>query len=205
MVRTKSAISAVIERQGRETDGRKERSRASRTKILLALMELIAAGDINPSAAKIAERAGVGLRSVFRHYEDKDSLYLEMHQIHVDAYGPEFREPYQSSDWHEQVIELIRRWARVNEAIAPFRISLSVGRYNSKVLAKNYRELLKIERSLLDEILPEEINKDKRVRQSIALLAGFDTWRFFRQDEELSPRKTVETIEALVRDLFARL
>ncbi|MEO1488208.1 MAG: hypothetical protein AAFR88_02065, partial [Pseudomonadota bacterium] len=51
MVRTKSAISAVIERQGRETDGRKERSRASRTKILLALMELIAAGDINPSAA----------------------------------------------------------------------------------------------------------------------------------------------------------
>ena len=57
-----------------QPDGRRQRSQRSREKILKAYWELMLNGDMNPSAATIAKHAGVGLRSVFRHFEDLDTL-----------------------------------------------------------------------------------------------------------------------------------
>ena len=59
-------------------DGRRERSRSSRSKIVAAMLDLVGKGDVAPSAARVAEVAGVGLRSVFRHFDDMDELYREM-------------------------------------------------------------------------------------------------------------------------------
>ncbi|PNB35794.1 TetR family transcriptional regulator, partial [Pseudomonas sp. FW305-130] len=36
------------------------------------MLDLVGKGDIAPSAARVAETAGVGLRSVFRHFADMD-------------------------------------------------------------------------------------------------------------------------------------
>ena len=44
------------------TDGRRERSRSSRSKIVAAMLDLVGKGDVAPSAARVAEVAGVGLR-----------------------------------------------------------------------------------------------------------------------------------------------
>ena len=59
-----------------QPDGRRQRSQRSREKILKACWELMLNGDMKPSAAAIAEHAGVGLRSVFRHFEDLDTCLL---------------------------------------------------------------------------------------------------------------------------------
>ena len=42
------------------------------------MLELVRAGAISPNAEEVAERAGVGLRTVFRRFDDMDSLYREM-------------------------------------------------------------------------------------------------------------------------------
>ena len=67
MIKSKSA--------GRATDGRLLRSERSRELIADALYELLQEGDIEPSAQKIADRAGVGIRTVFRLFSDMDALY----------------------------------------------------------------------------------------------------------------------------------
>src|SRR3546814_18346240 len=59
-------------------DGRRERGRSSHRRIVEAMMELIAQGDLSPSAARVAEEAGIGLRTVFRHFDDMDALYAEI-------------------------------------------------------------------------------------------------------------------------------
>ena len=59
-------------------DGRRLRSERNKQKIVTAMMELVREGDYDPSVASIAERAGVGLRTVFRHFDDVDTLYREM-------------------------------------------------------------------------------------------------------------------------------
>ncbi|MBP6689360.1 MAG: hypothetical protein KA153_05180, partial [Hyphomonadaceae bacterium] len=49
-----------------EVDGRRQRSDASRRKIAQAMLELLREGEPDPSADLVAERAGVGRRTVFR-------------------------------------------------------------------------------------------------------------------------------------------
>ena len=42
------------------------------------MLELVAQGNLEPSADQIADIAKVGRRSVFRHFKDMDTLYREM-------------------------------------------------------------------------------------------------------------------------------
>ena len=71
--------SAVRQVDGR---GRRQRSLDSRARIVAAMLQLVRAGDVSPSAEQVAARAGVGLRSVFRHVKDMDAaLYREMADV----------------------------------------------------------------------------------------------------------------------------
>ena len=61
-----------------EVDGRRRRSLDSRARIVAAMLELVRLGNASPNAVEVAARAGVGLRSVFRHFKDMESLYVEI-------------------------------------------------------------------------------------------------------------------------------
>ena len=55
-------------------DGRLLRSERSRQLIITAIIELIDEGHLIPTAQQVAHRADVGIRSVFRHFDDMDSI-----------------------------------------------------------------------------------------------------------------------------------
>ncbi|MEM6961721.1 MAG: hypothetical protein AAF550_08275, partial [Myxococcota bacterium] len=55
-------------------DGRNLRAERSRAAVANAALDLIRAGNPRPTAAEIAEEAGVSLRLVFHHYKDVDAL-----------------------------------------------------------------------------------------------------------------------------------
>ena len=205
MGRQKAALQDAIGRGGPHPDGRRERSRSSRRRIIEAMMDLIAAGDVNPSAAKVAEQAGVGLRTVFRHFDDKDSIYREIDELLWQAYGPAFEAPFQSETWQAKLLELIARRARMYEEIAPFRIASSLQRYSSPALMETYRFLLRKERENLNRILPEPILQDEHRARAILLAVSFDSWRLFRQDEGLTREKTVEVLQQLLRDILDQI
>ena len=59
-------------------DGRVRRGVRSREAIVAALMELVGRGVLQPTMQEIAERAGVGVRSVFRHFSEMETLYRAM-------------------------------------------------------------------------------------------------------------------------------
>ena len=186
-------------------DGRRQRSQASRTKIVTAFMELIESGDPSPSAARVAERAGVGLRSVFRHFDDMDSLYAEIDNSLNSQWAHILEKPYQSGDWQGKLIELIERRAKVNEATYPYRIMISIARFRSELLMSNYKRLLKYEKDVLNAILPKSIQKDKQRSRAILLATSFDSWRLFRQDEGMSYKRVVATMSQMVRDVVAQI
>ena len=184
------------------TDGRRARSVVSRTKIIQAMVELVAAGDPDPSAAAVADKAGVGLRSVFRHFEDKDAIFHAIDDLLVAAYQPLLDAPYRSKDWNGQLFELIDRRCAINEASAVFRISAVMQRYRSHFVAEKYRRLYAGEKRMLDAILPSELQSSTRPGRAILLACSFDSWRLLRQDESLSPEQTVIAIKELVGDIM---
>ena len=205
MARLAAVTRGDVARDKPHPDGRKQRSRESRAKIVTAFMELIESGDPSPSAARVAERAGVGLRSVFRHFDDMDSLYAEIDNILNTEWAHVLEKPYRSGDWQEQLIELIERRAKVNEATYPYRIMTSIARFRSELLMSNYKRLLKYEKDALNAILPKSVQNDKQRSRAILLATSFDSWRLFRQDEGMSNKRVIATMSQMIRDLVAQI
>lgn len=55
-------------------DGRRERRERNRDAVIEAVLEIIAGGDLEPTVADVAARAGVSARSIFRYFDDIDDL-----------------------------------------------------------------------------------------------------------------------------------
>jgi len=123
-------------------DGRRERSRSSRSKIVAALLDLVGKGDVAPSAARVAEVAGVGLRSVFRHFDDMDELYREMGEVIEAQVMPIILQPPSGTTWREKLFDIADRRAMVFETILPYRISANLKRFQSPYLMQDYRRML---------------------------------------------------------------
>ena len=66
-------------RDGRRSgvDRRRLRTERGRELVVTALLEFFDEGESQPGAARIAERAGVSERSVFRYFDDLDALAAE--------------------------------------------------------------------------------------------------------------------------------
>jgi len=204
MSQAKTAINDALKSAEPESDGRRARSQASRSKIVQALMDLIVSGDLNPSTANIAKKAGVGLRSVFRHFDDKDAMYREVDAILVKAYQPIIDAPFESDGWQDRLIEMIERRSEVSEAIAPYRISTNAARRQSKFLRESYRRLHETEKARLNAILPNRLHTDTAAGRAILVAMSFDTWRLLRQDEGLSERATIDAVKQMVTEILER-
>ena len=61
-----------------KVDGRMERRRASRRKIIDCTRELIIEGYAEPTAEQVSHRTSLTTRTLFRHFPDMKSLYLEV-------------------------------------------------------------------------------------------------------------------------------
>ena len=74
---------------------------------------------MSPGASHVAERANVGLRTVFRHFEDMDSIYDEMTEEVMTAIMPKVKAPFKASTWRERLLECVDRRADVTAHGAP--------------------------------------------------------------------------------------
>lgn len=179
-------------------DGRKQRSQSSRTKIIEALLAFVGNGDYSPSAARVAERAGVGLRTVFRHFDDMDSLYREMGEAIEAKVLPFMLEPIDGADWQERLHSTARRRAQVFEMVMPYRISANLKRFQSEFLMQEYRRMLALEKSMVESLLPEDVRVDSVSVHSINAVLSFQTWRLLRHDHNLPIEEAISVVERML-------
>jgi len=184
-----------------ETDGRRLRSQDSRARIVAAMLALTREGATSPSAEQVASRAGVGLRTVFRHFSDMESLYREMH----DAIEAELRaaaaQPFRGRTWRERMLELIQRRSAGFEAIAPFRRAADLRRPGSPLLQAAHAELAEALREILVRIAPEDIRRDAARFEALDLLLSYEAWARLRNDQGLTPAQAREALALTVTAL----
>lgn len=188
--------------QDEETDGRRRRSQDSRARIVQAMLELVHAGDPSPGAEQVAERAGVGLRTVFRHFQDMDSLYREMSAVIEREYMAVVERPFEGRTWRDRVLELVRRRAGVYEKIAPYKQGSNVHRHRSPFLQADHARLVQTSRDILRRELPVEIARDRALFEALDLLLSFEAWTRLRRDQALSPRRAAEVLEETIGRLL---
>lgn len=185
-------------------DGRRERSRSSRAKIVQAMLDLVARGDVAPSAARVADHAGVGLRTVFRHFDDMDSLYREMSEQIDASVADMVRQPFAGATWRDRLLELTDRRARIFEKILPHRISANIKRYQSAFLMQEYVRALNFERQRVESLLPPSLLANKVMLESLHVALNFHSWRLLRQDQGLPPKQAAKVTRNLVECIIAQ-
>ncbi len=186
-------------------DGRRQRSERSRNQIVQAMFDLVRAGDMHPSAARVADAAGVSLRTVFRHFEEMDSLYREMTAELEAEIRPLLEQPFAADTWRGRLFELIAQRAEIYERVMPLKVAASLRRFQSDYLRADYDRFLEMERSGLREVLPDSIEADATLFAALEMATGFQTWRRMRQDQHLTAGCAHDAVRLVVERLIAGL
>ena len=149
------AMSTPSTRRGPALDGRALRSERSRRAIHEALFALVGEGVLQPTAQQVADRAGVGIRTVFRHFEDMDALLAEIHARVAAEALPLVTAPGSRGQPRGARPRLVSRRAALFERVAPYKRSGDVQRWRSPFLRGRHASLVRELRAALLRWLPE--------------------------------------------------
>lgn len=186
-----------------EIDGRRRRGQDNRARIVTAMLELIREGAMTPSAEQVAARAEVGLRTVFRHFDDMDSLYREMSGFIEAELRSIVGRPFTATDWQGRLAELVERRGEAFERISPFKRASDTVRHRSRFLAGDHDKLATALRELLLAVLPPEIAADPLKLEAIDLLTSFEAWTRLRLDQGLTPDRACQVLRSAVLKVAA--
>ena len=184
-------------------DGRVLRGRRNRAAIVDAIYELIREGGGPPTARRVAERAGVQPRTVFRHFQDMESLNAEVSQ-RVDAeVRPKLLDPPGEGTLPERVATLARVRTECFEHFAPFR-RVSNGMRARYPFVRAQHEASDLElREHLRRALPELRRLPAPLAAAVELLFSFEAWERLHTAQGLSGGQTRRAIEQSALALFA--
>ena len=200
---TARAVKPDTHRPDGPADGRRQRSHDSQQRIVEALLTLVSEGHLSPSAEQVSERAGVGLRSVFRHFKDMESLHKAASVILSDRLEQAAREPFKAVDWHARLFELIDRRAKVYEQLAPFLRAAQVHRSTSRVLQAGHLQFVAVLRRILFERLPAGLAIPPETLEGVDLLLSFEAWQRLRHEQRLGSSQARVVLRAAIAALMA--
>lgn len=179
-------------------DGRTERAARTRERIVAAILDLVRAGNLNPTAEEVAQYAAVGHRTVFRHFQDMETLYDEMNarvRIHVEA-GLSAA-PIQTAV-ADRIETLAAERAATFELITMYYLSGDIRMHSSPTLKRHRAQFARLLRTQLLAHLPEV----EPAIEAADLLMSVDGWLRLRRTQKLSVerarRVTVEALTALI-------
>ena len=184
-------------------DGRHLRSVSSRARIIQALLALIEAGNPDPRAEDVAQRAGVGLRTVFRLFRDMESICAEMlvpqRQEFIDCFMQRFTAPRGA----QRVLELFTRLSRLYEARAPLRRAAIARRYSSPSLAAGMAELDAAITAFIEQQVTDDMANAAFRRTMLMLLMSYDTWLRLRDAQGLDRETALATLHKAMEPYLA--
>lgn len=186
-------------------DGRVRRSQRSRDAIADALFELVGEGVLEPTAHQVAERARVGIRSVFRHFSDMEALYTTVDARLVAEVAPLLRDLPLEAPLGERAAALVRERATLFERIAPYKRASNLKRWRSPVLTGYHRKLVATLRARLLGWLPELAGAPAETLEALDQATSFEAWDRLRSEQRLGRERARAAMERAVHALVDTL
>ena len=176
------------------SDGRFNRSVVTRKKIVAALTSLVYEGYLSPTAEQVAQKADVGLRTVFRHFDDLNSLYSELSADLEALILPVLQIRLRGNSWQDKLMHSIEIRAQFYDRIAALYLSAQVHRHRSPLITDNLTRDVQRLREIGRIILPAVIQQNVLVFESLDLLMSPDTWVRLRSDQNLSSEEALHVV-----------
>jgi AcrR family transcriptional regulator len=172
-------------------DGRTERSARTRKAVADALLELIEEGELRPSAARIAERAGVGIRTVFHHYQDLEALFQIVADTQLERMATAARVVPRTGPLDRRIDAFVGERARLHEMIAPVRRAALLIEPFSPAIANRLawvrrRARTEVARVFADELARFVPARRRDVHEAVTVTASWSSWEALRVHQGLT-------------------
>jgi TetR/AcrR family transcriptional regulator, regulator of autoinduction and epiphytic fitness len=193
-------------RDSEPADGRAARSHRSRRAIIDAMRALHAEGDLRPTAPRVAERAGVSLRTVWQQFADMETLLVEANRRDDEI----LRSLMLPIDPDQPLAARVRLFtgqrARILEQMTPNWRAARIYQPFSAELAGNKARTLAMAKANLESVFAPELAelsgaKRQRLLHGLHAVSIWSFWESLRTELNLSPKPA----EELLRSTFTAL
>lgn len=190
-------------------DGRIARGERARLQVAEAMLALIYEGDLRPTAPRIAERAGVSLRSVFHHFDDLETLFEAAARLQTERVLALVRPIDVAQPLADRRSAFIAQRARVYEAVTPVRRAAMLSEHTSRVIAERLgmvraRKRAEAERIFAAELAAFAPEERPRRARALAAAASWMTWETLRAHQGLSVEEAEEVLGTMITAILHR-
>ena len=182
-------------------DGRRLRSERSRQAILDASVALLEEGILVPTAQLVSDRAGVGIRSFFRHFPDMAALFASIDEQSRESVEALFMGGDRTGTLEERILHAVERHAEGYENQKYSIKSAAAQSWRYEILRKNYARYQRGLHKDLDDWLPELKSLSRPEREAVDAVASAEMWLRLREQQGLSKKHAIEVIV----DMLTRL
>jgi AcrR family transcriptional regulator len=186
------------------TDGRAGRAARTRKAVVDALLALIDAGNLRPTAREVADAAGVSLRSVYVHFEDVESLFLAASARHYERIQALVTPWDPDAPLDERVDALVARRTRIYKEGAQVRRAALLQAPSSPALRNALERGRRAARAELEAVFAAELGRVAEAER-VRLLAALEVVAGAGTHENLTTHPGLdgadEGVAGLMRDL----
>jgi AcrR family transcriptional regulator len=189
-------------------DGRAARALRTREAIVDACIALVEEGDLRPTAPRIAERAGVSVRSVFQHFDDLSSLYTAVVQRVVERLAVLLVPIDPDQPLEGRIEAFARHRGNLLEAVTPFRRAAAVhGPFAPEIRHAAGKGTLFM-RLEIETVFGPEIERSPAVERreligALTAAASWPVWDSLRTEAGYSRVEAQAVLTRMLRSLLA--
>jgi TetR/AcrR family transcriptional regulator, regulator of autoinduction and epiphytic fitness len=196
-----------VQAEPKQRDGRTVRAERTREAVVEGVLALLDEGRLRPTAAEIAECAGVSERSVFQHFSDREALLEAVAREQYERVMPTIRPVDASLELSERIDEFVAQRCTLFERAAGVRRAAVLMEPESEVVAGWLTSVRRAGAAEVERIFRRELEAtpgDEREPLRAALVAAC-TWGAFealRFHQGLSVSRTRRAMRTLVARLL---
>ena len=193
---------------GAPSDGRAARSHRSRRAIIDAMRELHAEGELRPTAPRIAERAGVSLRTVWQQFADMEALVAEAIRRDDEILRSLIERIEPDQPLADRVALFVGQRSRIVEQMTPSWRAARIHEPFSEHLRRNKARTLALARAELEAVFAPELTQlagpqRRQLADSLHAVSIWSFWESLRADLGLGPSQARELFGATFGALLA--
>lgn len=187
----------------RAVDGRRARRHRSRDVAVDALLDLLGEGVLRPTAQQVAERSGVSLRSIFRIFDDVESLNAAACARQLGRVRHLFVDVMPTGPLAARVEEVVAINGRLYDSIAPIRRAALRAAPESPALQEQLARARGWVRAEVERVFAPELARAERdTAAGIEMALSFEAWDQLRTAQGLSTARASAAVEHVLTALL---
>lgn len=187
-------------------DGRRARRHRSRDLAVDAVLDLLNEGVTRPTAQQVADRSGVSLRSIFRIFDDVETLHATAAARQHERVGHLFVDVVPAGALGDRIAAISEVTAGVYDSVAPVRRAALRSAPESPILQVQLDRARQWLRREIDRVFAPELSHltdDGITYAAVESALSFETWDQLRAGQGADPERTQAITEHALHSLLA--